>query len=142
MQGFPQDNVLGQTGVDQDNITPEMLQQKAVMDERNRIINKFMTGVQSVGMVDATTNRGILNGLLADNIDIIVGCATFKNISKRISSARDIGLDSIIVSCEEIEEIEYQMKGNEISSGSWISVLTTLQYGVIRKDNGEVIVLW
>lgn len=139
MEGFPHDGMLGQTG----GVSPEQVQQQAAMEHRNKIISQFMGTLQTIGIIDSGSSRGILNGILTEHIDRVIKSDGVQAIAKRIESARNIGEDRIVVSKNEIAQIDKELSDLP-SSRMWISVLTTLQYGVVpsNESEGEIIVLW
>ncbi|MCK5610059.1 hypothetical protein KAR91_49760 [Candidatus Pacearchaeota archaeon] len=139
MEGFPQNGMLGQTGGE----SPEQEQQQAAMEHRNRVISQFMGTLQTVGIIDAGSSRGLLNGVLTEYVDKVIQSDGFKAIAKRIELARNIGEDRITINEEEVVQIDKELTDLP-SPRMWISILTTLQYGVIpgNESENEFIVLW
>ena len=133
MEGFPQDGVIGQTNP-----------QQALMQEQQRIINEFLGTFRNIGLLDAGSTRGIVNGHLTSIASVVANTNGMKMLADKMSKAREKSEDRIALSSDEVRQIENDLEQANLSKNVWLSVLTTLQFGIIPDQSGDVeyTILW
>lgn len=142
MEGFPDDGVLGQTGPGGSEAPvgapdPQQQQMQAMQAMQNQIIQQFLDRCRGINLIDAASNRGILNRIVTENAERVVASEEFQRVVTKINQERDRGMGRIYLSNAEVEAVDKDLEGKVPSAQVWMSLLTTLGYGVTESSKGD-----
>ncbi len=135
IEGFPEDGVLGHTGSPAEKVDPQAQAQQ-------EMLQRFFATLHSANLVEANSNRGLTNKVIADNAHLIVQAESFKRLIQRINEARFKGEDRIYMTEEQEQELQKDLV-NTPSPNIWIALLSTLQYAVVESlQESKWVILW
>lgn len=114
---------------------------------QHQLIQQFLNTCQQITLLNASSNRGMLNKLVTDYAERIVEVEEFQEVVNQINRARDRGEDRICLLETQIKAIYQVFEERSFpSSRIWLSMLTTLGYAVMEYKypghSTEITIAW